>query len=640
MTLEKWQFPLSSGGEIKGISSGDEETFKEFPFRSFARELLQNSIDVRFSDEEPVRVEFQEFNINKREIPGFDDFLKSLYRCKELWKSKDDYVKKYQEMIDYLENNEVIPCLRISDFNTTGLVGIESDSLQDNNYLALIKGTGFSSKKKGVTGGSKGVGKNASFGLSKLKMIFYSTKTDSSKGTIGVAKLVSGYADDMNTSEKRKITQGTGYFSVGEDCGPILKLLPIDYNYTKRENYNGTDVFVIGLQKNDKWDKEIIKEIINSFMVAIKERRLEVSFNGNEINADTLSEMMELDYIKSEKSIVAQYEILFSNSNDVRVFDIETELGCCTMYLKLYSKSDEKKATNKCYMVRYPGMYIQAFSYANYNISAMCIIRDDKLGKTLLSIENPQHTSWQLERIENAAEKREIKNIINNIKEQINDNILSVLKSGEALPIDPLGAGDYLPDIDDGENSSGEGNKSKARNDEVTTTKFKVNETREKNPNEEADDGNGLQPVEGSAEDNGTQVDVPTGNNSGKGGNFHPGSEQKNIKEGESILFKNAKLKGVRYKVISIDKLHGKIRIILTSPIDADNCYLRINMLDDSNTCTNVEILSMYNNGLEITSIDKIEFGPFKIKTNEKVVLDVSTNIKEFFGCEVKIICK
>lgn len=640
MTVQKWQFPLSSGGEIKGISSGDEETFKEFPFKSFARELLQNSIDVRDSDEEPVRVEFQEFNIKKEDIPGVDDFLRALYRCKDLWESKEDYVSRYQEMIDYLEGNSIIPCLRISDLNTTGLVGIQTESLQDNNYLALIKGTGFSSKRKGVTGGSKGVGKNAAFGLSKLKMVFYSTRTDDSCGTIGVAKLVSGYAYDDYDVEKRKITQGTGFYSIGEECGPIFELLPIDNAYSKRETFKGTDVFVIGLQKNDKWDKEIIKEIISSFMVAIKERRLEVSFNGNEINADTLPEMMEFDYIQSEKAIVAQYDILYSESSDIHVFDVETILGNCTLYLKAYSKQDEKKATNKCFMVRYPGMFIQAFSYANYNISAMCVIKDDLLGQTLLSIENPQHTSWQIERIEGSSERKEVKNIIKSIKEQINDYIFSVLQSGEALPIDPLGAGDYLPDIDDGHTPSGEGNKEKASNDEVTTTKFKKNVTRERNPNEEAEDGNGLQPFVGNAGSAGDDVSVPTGHNLSHGGGAHPGSDQREAEEGESILFKNAKLKGVRYKVISTNKEQGKLKIILTSPIDASNCYLKLGMLDDSNFATDVEILKLSNNGVEICSENHFEFGPFAIKKDERVVLDVFTNMNEYFGCEVKIICK
>lgn len=640
MAVQKWQFPLSSGGEIKGISSGDEETFKEFPFKSFARELLQNSIDVRDSDEEPVRVEFQEFNIKKDDIPGVEDFLQSLYRCKELWESKDDYVSRYQEMIDYLENNEVIPCLRISDFNTSGLIGIQTDSLQDNNYLALIKGTGFSSKRKGVTGGSKGVGKNASFGLSKLKMVFYSTRTDKTHGTIGVAKLVSGYASNDSGVEKRKKTQGTGFYSVGEDCGPIFDLLSIDKGYSKRNEYKGTDVFVIGLQKSDKWDKEIIKEIISSFMVAIKERRLEVSFNDFEINAETLPEIMTLDYIKNEKVIVAQYDILFSDSEDIHVFDVETSLGICTLYLKVYSKQEEKKATNKCFMIRYPGMFIQAYSYANYNISAMCVIKDDLLGQTLLSIENPQHTSWQIERVENLAERREIKNVITSIKEQINNYILSVLQTGEALPIDPLGAGDYLPDVDDGQAPSGEGNKTKASNDEITTTKFKKNVTHEKNPNEEANDGNGLQPFEGTVGGPGEDADVPTGHNHNHGGDSHPGLDSREVKEGESILFKNAKLKGVRYKVISINKERGILRVIFVSPIDAGNCYLKLGMLDDANASTDVVIKKLKHNGKEISSGSNIEFGPFSIRVDEKIVLDVVTNKHEYFGCEVRIVCK
>lgn len=43
----KWRFPASGHGERKGISSGDIEAFKKHPFRAFAREILQNSIDAR-----------------------------------------------------------------------------------------------------------------------------------------------------------------------------------------------------------------------------------------------------------------------------------------------------------------------------------------------------------------------------------------------------------------------------------------------------------------------------------------------------------------------------------------------------------------------------------------------------------------
>ena len=88
MTNIKWRFPASNHGERKGISSGDTEAFKKSPFQAFAREVLQNSIDARASDEEPTIVEFMEFDINTIDIPGIDELKDSIRRCVEFWKHK------------------------------------------------------------------------------------------------------------------------------------------------------------------------------------------------------------------------------------------------------------------------------------------------------------------------------------------------------------------------------------------------------------------------------------------------------------------------------------------------------------------------------------------------------------------------
>ena len=70
MSDNKWRFPASNHGERKGISSGDTEAFKKSPFQAFAREVLQNSIDARATNEEPTVVEFKEFSINTSDLPG------------------------------------------------------------------------------------------------------------------------------------------------------------------------------------------------------------------------------------------------------------------------------------------------------------------------------------------------------------------------------------------------------------------------------------------------------------------------------------------------------------------------------------------------------------------------------------------
>ena len=82
------------------------------------------------------------------------------------------------------------------------------------------------------------------------------------------------------------------------------------------------------------------------------------------------------------------------------------------------------------------------------------------------------------------------------------------------------------------------------------------------------------------------------------------------------------------------------MRIIFVAPIDFKTCYLDLLLLDDANNASPVEILEMKKNGMAVESKDKVEYGPFEISTNEKVVLDVKTNSLGYFGSEVKVICK
>lgn len=196
----KWRFPASNHGTEKGISSGDAEAFKKSPYSSFAREILQNSIDVQLDKSKPVVVEFSDFEVKTEEIPGVDELKEAMSQCISYWNHKKDYVSEYNSMLECL-NQGYVKCLRVSDFNTTGLVGVESLAHENNKFLALCKGSGVSEKGDGLSGGSKGVGKNASFLMSDIKTVIYSTQAcssiDGKKGTyigsIGVADFVSGY---------------------------------------------------------------------------------------------------------------------------------------------------------------------------------------------------------------------------------------------------------------------------------------------------------------------------------------------------------------------------------------------------------------------------------------------------------------
>ncbi len=649
MSNSVWRFPPSQFGQKKGLSTGDSETFKGRPYQAFAREILQNSIDARKNPNVPVKVEFKTFYVDNDKLPGTTELKAAVRRCKEYWAHKSDYVNTYSDMENILEQPS-IQCLRISDFNTKGLVGVESDIQEKNAFLALTKGSGVSEKDDDVAGGSKGVGKNAAILMSEIRTIFYSTHTcmrldktpDEQKGYLGVADFVSGYVRDDYDSEKRDYTQGPGYFSVDDYNRPEMELFNIDPSFSLRESECGTDVYIIGFNGENSWEIEVINSLLDSFLVAIVKGDLEVILNERIINKETIKELIydtSLIYKRNYGNLISQYRML-SGDEKVQVFKIETEYGECDLYVLPLSEEEDELATHKCVMVRHPLMKIKAYDLgASFRVSALCIIDDGPLGKVLRDIENTEHNDWQTKRIKDKNKRKEIENLISEIRQQIYDNVLECLKMGDMEPLDPNGAGDYLPDIDPGKGKAEDVNKTPS--EKVSVISVKENTIVEKNANQPNEYGQGLEPFIGG-QDNDTEGDVqhPGGENEGGGGEHHPGSETGGEKEGDEELFRKTQLSGVKYKVISTDKTAGKMRVVFVAPIDYENCYLQIKLLDDANNSSKVDISEMKCKGVPVGGNDIDGYGPFQIKRNEKIVLDVTTNRKGYFASEVKVICK
>lgn len=637
----KWRFPASNYGDKKGISSGDGETFKKYPYQSFAREILQNSIDVRVDDSEPVKIVFNEFTIKTKEIPGIEEYKAALGRCIELWKFKSDYVEEYSKRLEALEAEE-IECLRISDFNTTGLQGIDTTNPEKNFFLALVKGSGVSEKSGSVSGGSKGLGKNAAVILSKFGLVFYTTKTNNTGaiGSIGIADLISGYLEGDTSLTNRDYTQGKGFYGYDDANNPIPDIITLDKNFNERIKETGTDIYIIGFKKTDDWQNEVINGILESFMVAVMRKDLVVQFNDVIIDDTTVEDLINSAIIfpKNLNSIVSQY-MLSKGGDDIIVRDVETDYGNPTLFVKVFKKGETDYSTHSCSMIRYPLMKIKNFDFSpSYNISAMCIIPKGVLGERLRNIENAQHIDWETSRISDAAEKKEIKAVLKSIKDQISDYIQEILQTNMSDSTDVEGAGEYLPSVENGDNKNdGQEKENKDASDQATRTKIKINVPKEKNPREEDENGSGLVPDIGDIDNEPGDVEYPDEHNGGGGGGHHPGPEEGTKVPGDNVIFIRQKLAGVRYKVISINKNEGLVRIIFTSPVDCKKCSLCLQLVDDTNKRSNVDILSMIHNGKEIICDNPNDYGFFEIKLNEKVILDVKTNQTDYFACEVKV---
>jgi hypothetical protein len=117
-----WDFPANDDGQENGLNDPGIETFKDNPLSSLAREVPQNSADA--ADEttkKPVEVHFQRLEIPSSEFPGRPEFKKALEACRSYWTKSQQTLQFFNNALDVI-GNSMLPVLRISDFNTTGVV--------------------------------------------------------------------------------------------------------------------------------------------------------------------------------------------------------------------------------------------------------------------------------------------------------------------------------------------------------------------------------------------------------------------------------------------------------------------------------------------------------------------------------------
>ena len=170
MADQMWRFPDNNYTSENGLDTSDMEMFKKDPVSSLAREICQNSIDAAFG-EKPVRVEFSLFQVTREEVPGVDDLAAQIAACYEYKKDSPKEEPALRELKKSI-SRDTITCLRVSDFNTSGIFGVKVNK-SGVPFYDLTKGSGVSNKG-GSSGGSKGIGKFASFVVSTTNTVFYS----------------------------------------------------------------------------------------------------------------------------------------------------------------------------------------------------------------------------------------------------------------------------------------------------------------------------------------------------------------------------------------------------------------------------------------------------------------------------------
>lgn len=144
-----WRFPSNDYGENKGINDSGVSMFRGTPLKSLAREICQNSLDAATGSK--IVVEFNMFSIPSNQLPGRDELQDTFQRCLDFWGGQKALTTK-EFFTNAIEKISADKCdfLRISDFNTTGLIGSREEINTD--WTNLTKSSGASDKKEQPVG--------------------------------------------------------------------------------------------------------------------------------------------------------------------------------------------------------------------------------------------------------------------------------------------------------------------------------------------------------------------------------------------------------------------------------------------------------------------------------------------------------
>ena len=611
-----WNFPNNNDGKISGISEAGIETFRGDLLKSLAKEICQNSLDAIAESKDKVLVEFELYELpfkNDERIIGLKEYFKL---AKEYWQDNEKTIRILEKAEKNFERDR-IRILRISDYNTTGLIG--SDKKKNSTWNNLVKSSGVSDKT-GSSGGSYGIGKSAPFACSDLRTVFYNTlDINGLEAFQGVANLVSF------EKEKDKTTQGTGYYGNSEDNTAIRNMEHFG-SYIRKDC--GTDIYVVAFLEDEEWEKKITEAILENFLIAILKNNIEIKVGKTLISKENLNSLME-EHKDNILLTYNYYQVLMENDSEAMEFSLR-DLGIFKLYLSI--KKDFKRSI---LISRSNGMKIfdKKGISSSIEFSGVCILEDEKINAYFREMETPQHDNWQTDRHRNPKEAEKVKKEFFKL---LKEKVLEKGKETITDEMDAVGMGEYLPDIQDA-NTESENKKENIENvkkkfeyKKVTTVEtaenniLKVPDVEEQSYiNELSEDGE----IEGeiSSEDyiNTSDEREGAGTGNSREGDKFESSKFSHISPSSIRIFKVSDDENTYKMIFSIDRDTKNIIIAVSIAGEQGNIPIMIKDAKESNG----EILKSRYNKIEMKNLFK----------NSKYSILFSLNDSENYPVEVKI---
>lgn len=393
----KWRVASNNKGVIDGFNDSGIETFSANSIASMVREVIQNSVDQQVDDSRPVVVDFDFFQVTQDEIPGGGQLSDIFDCCIEASKGDPVATKFFQQAQKLMKGK--IDVLRISDHNTTGLVGADTDDTK-TPWHQLVKGRG-SSNKNINSGGSFGIGKAAPLACSYFHTIFYASKVDDVDSYVGVSRLLSFEAKESGFFGKEYTTTGTGFYSASDNMNAILK--PFAMGSFRRKD-NGTDIYILALEKDKDLYGTIRLAVLENFFVSIEFQKLVVHVGQDTLDRNSLAQYIAQLDDKKYAALKDYYNLLIHRHDDPednRVIILDADEygkkygikdGECTLLLR-----QGEDLNQRVLMTRKTGMTLFPQSRLGNSISytGILLIQGDTMNQIFKAMEMPAHDKWE-----------------------------------------------------------------------------------------------------------------------------------------------------------------------------------------------------------------------------------------------------
>jgi len=464
MNQKIWQFPVNGGGLAAGFNDSSIDHFKGHRLSSLVREVIQNSIDARKSSSEPVVVDFQFGELSAESLPELTSLVEH-FKCAQQTaelQGSEQAIDFYNDAIAVVEQKR-IPFLSIHDSNTTGLTGpLEGPH---GAWYALTKGSGLTQNKAGASLGSFGHGSKAPFVSSKLRTIFYLSNIEQ-PGSVSELRFQGKSILQSYKLPNGEMTQGTGFFGDPDRCQPLTNAEVPHWAKelrTSRTEATGTSIIIPGTIWSQQSIDSVTITAVSNFFYAIWKGALVVQVG----EAEQLTAQNIVEKFKSFKPRLSDVfeEIDMEAISDA--FDsIETVVsptqkgeqqiqtfGRIDWYFRV---GDEVESRNVA-VARGNGMLItkrapNLIKFPNLKPFDffVCVTGNGGDGSELLkSIENPEHTNFEFDRIDDHRKRAQAKKNYESFHKAIREIVkrFASYSSSDQIVVDDLQ--DLFNDISD-----------------------------------------------------------------------------------------------------------------------------------------------------------------------------------------------